>query len=57
MDSSVYIYDLAGKSIKSVEGISDVTAKLEISNLTSGLYIAKIKDNQGNTESKKILVK
>jgi hypothetical protein len=54
---SVYIYDLAGKSIKSVEGISDVTAKLEISNLTSGLYIAKIKDNQGNTESKKILVK
>ncbi|MFA6403793.1 MAG: T9SS type A sorting domain-containing protein [Salinivirgaceae bacterium] len=54
---SVHIYDFAGKSVKSFNGISDVTAKLEISNLNSGLYLAKIKDNQGNTESKKIVVK
>jgi len=54
---SVHIFDITGKSIKSFDEIGDVKAKLDISNLNSGLYVARIKDNQGNTESKKILVK
>jgi IgGFc binding protein/Secretion system C-terminal sorting domain len=55
--SSIWITDLQGKSIYSLENINQSSKEINLSNIVSGTYIIEIKTNKGTMTSKLTLTK
>lgn len=53
--STVEIHDLTGKKVKQYKGSFTRTDMFDISNLNSGMYIVKVKNDTGQTSSTKLI--
>jgi len=54
LNSTVNVYDMVGKLVYSVKA-SDAHLHLDMRQLLSGLYLIKVKDTQGATQSFKVV--
>jgi len=56
--SDIAIYDVIGKKVKQLKPNTNAEDrfKINVSNLNTGVYIVRLKDLNGNTESKKLIL-
>jgi hypothetical protein len=52
----IHIYNLQGRLMKKVDAANQNETKINVSNLTSGIYLLNINTKSGNSLSKKILI-
>jgi uncharacterized repeat protein (TIGR01451 family) len=53
----IYIQDLAGRKITSFSNVNDSSKTIDVSSLTSGIYMVKLIDSAGRTYTQKLQIK
>lgn len=52
---AVYIEDMSGNTVYAIQNVNSLNTTVNLSNLTSGLYILKVTDQEGNISFEKII--
>lgn len=52
---AIALYDIAGRMVRTIEGVSD--ASFELSQLNAGIYLVKVTDAAGKVQTQKLVIK
>lgn len=55
--NNIELYTLTGKKILSLTSINNQTVKIDVTTVTSGIYVLKLSDRNGHTSVEKIMIK